>query len=554
MRRTVLTCYLVVVCASWPSGAVWADAPERKVWSDAPKKSDPSKIGPRNLAVELNRYEQVRYASQKTGSDASGNGSADKPWRSISHALRQITEAGPSKRCAILVGPGTYAGQTIRMKEHVDLYGGFEPGNWRRDIFVNRSILDGKHTRRVVEAANNARLDGFVITAGKSPGHGGGVLCHRTSPVITNNFITGNTTLEPVGFVHNPDRRRHVGNDGGGIACVDGANPLIAHNIIHGNTTEVGNGAGIACRDDACPKIVYNVIWTNKTGLKDTRDTRSSNGGGISCFAGARPIISNNLIANNSASGGSDGGAVYCEYNCSPDVSFNFVLGNRSDDDGGGFEIMKSSQPNIHRNVIIGNQTGGGGGAIRLSDQGLARITNNVIARNQASKKGGGVACTNAWMVLESNTIIDNTSKRAGGVIYYNEDWPHLAPPIITRNTIWGNGDKQLDAASNNARIEFNNIEAGYPGKGNTATNPGFADDGLRQTAHAPSYDYNRFVTTLSVQDQKLNETVIVGRVVRVGNTWTVVKSAARGELIVWGDLSSAKPEFEILGSYCSPR
>jgi hypothetical protein len=456
------------------------------------------------------------------------------------------------------------------MKEHVDLYGGFEPGNWSRDIIANRTILDGQHARRVVEAANNARLDGFVITAGKSPGHGGGVLCHRTSPVITNNFITGNTTLEPFGFVHNPDRRRHVGNDGGGIACVDGANPLIAHNIIHDNTTELGNGAGIACRDDACPKIIYNVIWANKTGLKDTRDTRSSNGGGISCFAGARPIINNNLIANNSASGGSDGGAVYCEYNCSPDVSFNFILGNRSDDDGGGFEIMKSSQPNIHANVIIGNQTGGGGGGIRLSDQGLARITNNVIARlsdqglaritnnviarNHASKRGGGVACTNAWMVLENNTIINNSSKRAGGVIYYNEDWPHLAPPIITRNTIWGNGDKQLDAASNNATIEFNNIEAGYPGKGNTATDPAFPDDGLRQTAHAMSYDDKRFVTTLSVQDQKLNEAAIVGRVARVGKTWTVVKPAARGELIVWGDLSSAKPEFEILDSYCSPR
>jgi hypothetical protein len=439
------------------------------------------------------------------------------------------------------------------MKEHVDLYGGFEPGNWRRDIFSNRTILDGQHYRRVVEAANNARLDGFVITAGKSPGHGGGVLCHRTSPVITNNFITGNTTLEPIGFVHNPDRRRHVGNDGGGIACVDGANPIIAHNIIHGNTTELGNGAGIACRDDACPKIIYNVIWANKTGLKDTHDTRSSNCGGISCFAGACPIINNNLIANNSASGGSDGGAVYCEYNCSPDVSFNFILGNRSDDDGGGFEIMKSSQPHIHGNVIIGNHTDGGGGGIRLSDQGLARITSNVIARNKASGKGGGVACTNAWMVLKNNIITHNTSERAGGVIYYNEDWPHLAPPIISKNTIWGNSDKQLDAASTNASVEFNNIEGGYPGKGNTATDPGFADDGLRQTAHALSYDDKRFATAFSVQGQKFDEAAVVGRVIRVGKRWTVVKSVTSGELVVWGDLGSEKLDFEILPSNYVP-
>jgi hypothetical protein len=157
-------------------------------------------------------------------------------------------------------------------------------------------------------------------------------------------------------------------------------------------------------------------------------------------------------------------------------------------------------------------------------------------------------------MFLKNNIITDNTSERAGGVIYYNEDWPHLAPPIITRNTIWGNGDKQLDAASNNARIEFNNIEAGYPGKGNTATNPGFADDGLRQTAHALSYDDKKFVTTFSLQDQKFGEAAIVGRVVRVGKRWTVVKSGARGELIVWGDLSGGRLDVEILGSYCSPR
>jgi hypothetical protein len=436
------------------------------------------------------------------------------------------------------------------MREHIDLYGGFDPADWRRDIFSFRTILDGQHTRRTVETADNSRLDGFVITRGKSQSHGGGVLCHRTSPIITNNFIIGNTTLEPVGFVHDPDRRRHVGNDGGGIACVDGANPLVAHNVIFGNTTEVGNGAGIACRDDASPKIIYNFIWANKTGLKDAYETRSSNGGGISCFAGAQPIINNNLIADNTAGGGSDGGAVYYEYNCSGEVRFNYVLGNRSDDDGGAFEIMKSSQPHIRSNVFAGNRTEGGGGAIRLSDQGLARITGNVIARNHAAGKGGGVACTNAWMILENNTIVENSSKRAGGVIYYNENWPHLMPPVLTRNTIRNNSDRQLDVDSEGARIEFNNIEGGFKGRGNIDKDPAFEDDRFKSTASAVTYDPNRCVTIFLCMDGSFDGGSLAGRVIRVYKKWSLVKSGRRQELVIWGKLDNDGLDFEIMPSY----
>jgi len=243
-RGTVLVCScLVAVYVLLPVYFVRADAPEEKVWSDAPQKRTPSEIGPQNRAVELNKYQQVRYVSQTASADRPGDGSAGKPWVSINRAIAQITDAGSAKRYAILVDKGTYGGQTIQMKEYVDLYGGFVSGKWHRDIFANKTILNGRHTRRVVKATNNARLDGFVITGGKSQGHGGGILCHRTSPIITNNIITGNTTLEPVGFVHDSDRRRHVGNDGGGIACVDAAHPLIANNIIIGNTTEIGNAA-----------------------------------------------------------------------------------------------------------------------------------------------------------------------------------------------------------------------------------------------------------------------------------------------------------------------
>lgn len=157
--RSALTCCLVAVCVCLPARVIRADAPEEKVWSDAPQKSEPSKIGRQNRGVELSRYQQIRYVSHQTGIDRAGDGSVDKRWASINHAIGQITDAGPANRYAILVSRGSYGGQTIQMREHIDLYGGFEPAYWRRDIFAYRTILDGQHTRRVVEATDNSRLD-----------------------------------------------------------------------------------------------------------------------------------------------------------------------------------------------------------------------------------------------------------------------------------------------------------------------------------------------------------------------------------------------------------
>jgi len=554
-KRTVFPAFcLAAVFVFSVAGVIRADAPEDKVWSDAPKKSEPCEMGPRNGRVEPDRYHQILYVSANRGDDVKGDGSAARPWASISRAIAGAVDAGRGNRWAILVAEGTYEGETVVMKPYVDLYGGFEAVNWERDIYDNRTVLDGQGARRVVEGADNCRLDGFVITGGRSRGHGAGILCHRTSPVISNNIITGNSTLEPVGFVHDPQRRRHVGNDGGGIACVDGANPLIAHNIIFNNTTEVGNGAGIACRDDSCPKIIYNVILDNRTGLKDVHETRSSNGGGISCFAGVQPIINNNLIADNSAGGGSDGGAVYYEYNCSGEARFNYILGNRSDDDGGACEIMKCSQPRISLNVFAGNCTEGGGGAIRLSDQGLARIRGNVICRNLARGKGGGVACTNAWMILENNTIVENSSKRSGGVIYYNENWPQLMPPILTNNTIRDNVGKQLDVGSEGARIEYNNVEGGFAGIGNTDKEPSLEDDGFELKASSSAYDANRCVTILSYAGKSLDGGSLAGRVVRVGSKWSMVKSGGLQDLVVWGKMSGEGLDLEIMSGYYSCR
>src|SRR5690606_35690620 len=100
---------------------------------DADTAPEPA-VGPRTMEVDVGAYAAVFYVSAGTGSDETGDGSASRPWRTIGRALAQVTDAGPGRRYAVFVAEGVYTGSTLVMKEHVDLYGGFEPAGWRRDI------------------------------------------------------------------------------------------------------------------------------------------------------------------------------------------------------------------------------------------------------------------------------------------------------------------------------------------------------------------------------------------------------------------------------------
>src|SRR2546423_4668498 len=51
--------------------------------------------------------------------------------QTVAGALASVTDASPGKRYAILAAAGTYKESRIRMKAHVDLYGGFVPDNWK---------------------------------------------------------------------------------------------------------------------------------------------------------------------------------------------------------------------------------------------------------------------------------------------------------------------------------------------------------------------------------------------------------------------------------------
>jgi parallel beta-helix repeat protein len=488
-------------------------------------------IGPQTSAVDRSAYSAVHFVSQTSGSDANGDGTQSKPWASISTALAKTSDATAERRCAVLVAAGTYGGETIAMKPHVDLFGGHDPQTWQRDIHKHLTTLDGQQTRRVVVGADHARIDGFVIRGGKSNGPGGGILCHRVSPAISNNAIIDNLVVEPADYVFGLPYQ--VGNDGGGIACIDAAHPTITNNVIARNTTHIGNGGGIGTRNYSSPIIENNVICDNLTGVKDNdpdvkKRARSSNGAGISASHATprlekRMRIANNVITGNRVGGNSDAGGIYCEYDSSPVISGNYLLNNLAEDDGGGMYIMKSSEPLVIGNIFAGNR----GGGLRLSKEGRARIHNNLLFGNS-----GGMTLVDSWALCTNNTV-------DGGIFYRNASLLSMKPSIFMNNILCSNGKPVALGveATEPPVVSHCNLSGGAEGPGNFAADPKFIDDSASGALKGMIYDPQRVQTRLALSASTSQASSWAGRIVRVGDAWGVIASGSADELLVWGDL-----------------
>ena len=77
--------------------------------------------------------------------------------------LKQVQNASAEKRTAIFIAAGEYSGETIQLKDNVDLYGGFNERTWERDIEKYTSTLSGDGERRILIAANSTIIDGFYF-------------------------------------------------------------------------------------------------------------------------------------------------------------------------------------------------------------------------------------------------------------------------------------------------------------------------------------------------------------------------------------------------------
>lgn len=496
--------------------------------------------GPRTVQVQEGTYEGILYVSVETGSDETGDGSAERPWKTLDHALRQIDE-GPEGRIAIRVATGVYREPTLAMREGVDLLGGFELSRWERDIVAHPTVLDGEGKRRIAVGADDAALDGFVLRDGSVRGKGGALLLEGVSPRISNNVFQENEALAPEPW--NPPIWHETANDGGAIACLAGCSARIERNLFVRNRTEIGRGAGFACDNEAtkesvaAPSVIGNVFLGNVASAgSDTM--RSGDGGAISFYGYCDGVIEGNVIAGNEAASHNDGGGIFVALWSAPVITGNVIVGNLSGDDAGG--IFLGGQKHhygtpidpvppaeeffvrVERNVLMGNRNGSpSSGAFRATMMSRGTFLNNVAAQNP-----GGVHTQRSELTLAHNTF-------AGDVLYEDDERTAPGPTVYRNNIILG--ERSWDAPV---------VE-----EGTCSEIPTFVEDELTVTGELATYDPARHVTTVRAAGLDHEAGALARRVVQAGDRWGVVRSNAPGEIQVWGDFHDVT-SFEIAPTY----
>jgi len=499
--------------------------------------------GPHTVSIHWDAYEQIWHVSQTTGSDAQGDGSQRLPWRTIQQALAHTATASIQRRHAILVAGGRYARQTLAMHAHVDLFGGFDPITWKRDIWKQPSILDGAGTHRILQGASQARLDGFTLQGGAVRGPGASLFCDHTSPRISNNRFFNNRTQKPSPW--KPLKWHEKAHDGGAIYGTHGAQPVIQNNLFADNETEIGRGAAIALHDHSGGKITNNVFFRNRAGLSDSM--RSSDGGAVSVFRWSSPDIVNNLFLHNQALHRNDGGGLFVALWSSPVISQNLFVDNFSGDDAcalfvGGQEHRygepqdptpgeKKFFVRVTNNLFVHNlNQKKNGSSVRFTMEGRGTILNNLLACN------GRFAVEKSAASVINNTVLGNTS--------FEEEPQSLKIDEIANNIFWGNLTTQR-------RLPINHsiIRDGYPGSENLSQQPRFLKDQLNLHMQKATFDAQRLTTRVLVSSDHLPLRLHPGRVVHADDRWGVVDSCQDGKLTLWGDFSKIS-KLEILPSF----
>ena len=140
------------------------------------------------------------------------------------------------------------------------------------------------------------------------------------------------------------------------------------------------------------------------------------------------------------------GGAIHCDYYCSPTIIGNIIRENTAQYTGGGIHLYAESTSLISRNTISNNRTlysqsgRNGGGGIHI-DRSRPTFQDNIVTDNRSASYGGGILVNGTDYLgplqLENNLIADNRAGAEGGGVFvssFSEDLV-LAKCTIVNNS-----------------------------------------------------------------------------------------------------------------------
>jgi hypothetical protein len=384
-------------------------------------------------------------------------------------------------------------GAGFMLEPGVAVYGGFE-GNEAtraaRDPLAHLTILSGDFTGddsqhpvitdlttvtgntnnsyHVVYGAQDARLDGFTITAGYAEGLGelgqGAGLYNTAAGLILANLVfrgnyakdggglynaNGTISLIDVDFLSN-----YAVNAGGGFHNSQGGFNLWRGDIEDNHTGASGTGGGMY-NSSAFANLV-DVVFTGNT---------ANNGGGL-YNDGADPSLERITFFENEAV---VGGGLFNNYSdpLMKDITFRH---NRATSDGGGLYNDHSS-PHLTNVSFLDNPAAhSGGGIVNFSSSpSLVNVTfsGNWIT-NPANGYGGGIYNGASSSPLLYHVTLSGNSATYGGGIYNDSSSPQIRNSILWDN--YAPNGAQIYDIGGSSLVSDSVVEGGFPGGTNIHT------------------------------------------------------------------------------------
>ncbi|NLA27531.1 MAG: hypothetical protein GX878_09075 [Firmicutes bacterium] len=188
-----------------------------------------------------------------------------------------------------------------------------------------------------------------------------------------------------------------MGCFGGGILVAKGSSPVISNNIIENNTTDSGGG-----------KV-------------------PGYGGGVAVLEAAPHLIANTIAGNSALI---EGGGICCIL-ADPDVEGNRIEANEAKM-GGGMAVSLGGKPSILDNYIFKNKAVHGGGINIVAASPV--LTGNTIEGNIAEVYGGGISAWRSVLEISGNLFKGNTAGVRGGGMALARD-AALSPFALFKNS-----------------------------------------------------------------------------------------------------------------------
>ena len=318
--------------------------------------------------------------------------------------------------------PGDAESDTFRLKNELEIYGGFEglPGtegdfNVRQHetfvtvlsgdidgndvtdaagVVVDAGDVVGMNSFHVVngsEVDETAVLDGFTITGGQADGDpfidlfGGGMYIFQGNPTLSNLTFAGN-----------------LASAGGGMMITDDSDPILRNVAFSRNAASIGLGGGVVIGARSAPSFLNCSFTQNRS---------DDDGGGMANFNDGFPTLTGVTFTGNTATDGagmfinSDMGAILT------DVTFT---GNIASHEGGGIYSLESPTT-ITGGTFLDNAAEDGGGM--WTQSGISSLALIRFLGNSAENIGGGMYNFENDLTLTNAVFSGNTAGEGGGIL-----------------------------------------------------------------------------------------------------------------------------------------